>query len=587
MERSPQERLIIRFAAISDIAGILIFFTGLTVLFGWVFNISILKSVLPGFVSMKVNTALLFILLGLSLRLVQEKRVNKNTRIIAMVCGIIIILVAALTLYEYAKGVNIGIDEIFLKDDPGAAFTTHPGRMAVTTAVSFILISAALLLLDVKVRRKYYPAQYLAIIVFLLSLLSMIGYLHGIKLLYFGIIGFTAMALHTAPLFFVISLGILFARPDKGVARVFTSDTIGGMIARRLIPIAAAIPPCIGLLNIWAIKTGIIRERFGCVLEETASIVIINGCIIWLVIIINRADIKRKNIEAVLIESEAKFRAVFDNAGGAIFIADTASEKIIECNPAAERLIGRRRSEIIGMRQSELHPKEESEKYRKLFLDHMTKGHPGDFEGEVQRSDGKRVNVWVSSQTLYLQRSEVSIGIFVDITEQKKAQEAIRTSEARLKAILDNSHAVVFLKDLEGRYMLINRRFEELFRVGREDMKRKTDYDIFPAEFAKAFQDTDRHVLETGHSIEVEEAVPQDDGNHYYITIKFPLFGQDGKPYAVCGIATDITERKKIESELKRNLHNLEVFYKASAGREERILELKKRVRELEEEKGN
>jgi PAS domain S-box-containing protein len=143
--------------------------------------------------------------------------------------------------------------------------------------------------------------------------------------------------------------------------------------------------------------------------------------------------------------------------------------------------------------------------------------------------------------------------VFRDITERKRAEEALRESEGRLQSILDNSSNVVFLKDLEGRYITVNRRFEELFRVTRQDVVGKSDYDIFPREHADRFRQHDLLAQEKGGPFEIEEFVPHDDGLHVYISSKFPIFNAEGKPYAVCGIATDITERKRAEEALRES----------------------------------
>jgi PAS domain S-box-containing protein len=132
--------------------------------------------------------------------------------------------------------------------------------------------------------------------------------------------------------------------------------------------------------------------------------------------------------------------------------------------------------------------------------------------------------------------------------QRKRAELACARSEQRLQAILDNSAAVIFLKDLQGRYVLVNRRFEELFHVSGADVVGRTNYDIFPAEVADRFQANDRSALAAGKPISVEEYVPHDDGVHSYISVKFPLSGPDGAVTGVCGIATDITERKQLET---------------------------------------
>jgi PAS domain S-box-containing protein len=128
--------------------------------------------------------------------------------------------------------------------------------------------------------------------------------------------------------------------------------------------------------------------------------------------------------------------------------------------------------------------------------------------------------------------------------------EQLRRSQHLLEAIINNSTAVIYVKDIVGRYILINRRFEELFHIKREAIAGKTDYDIFPREQADAFRAFDREVLAKDSVLEAEQSVSHDDGLHTYLSIKGPLVDGDGKPYAVCGISTDISERKRLEKQL-------------------------------------
>ena len=157
------------------------------------------------------------------------------------------------------------------------------------------------------------------------------------------------------------------------------------------------------------------------------------------------------------------------------------------------------------------------------------------------------------------------IGIGEDITQRKDAEQALRDSEYRLQAILDNSPAVIYVKNLHGRYVLVNRVFETLFHVDRATLRDRTDYDIFPREIASAFRANDQEVLKAGVPMQLEEVAPHDDGLHTYISNKFPLRDSNGAIYGLCGILTDITERKRAEYELERAHQAAEVASKSKS----------------------
>ena len=126
----------------------------------------------------------------------------------------------------------------------------------------------------------------------------------------------------------------------------------------------------------------------------------------------------------------------------------------------------------------------------------------------------------------------------------------LRENKKLLQAILDNTVAIIFAKDRQGHYLLVNQHFNTLFHTTLKKVQGYTDFDVFPTEIAQQFQASDQQVLQAGHAIELEEQFPQDDGLRTYIVMKFPLFDRNNNVYAVGGIATDITQRTQIEAQL-------------------------------------
>lgn len=116
---------------------------------------------------------------------------------------------------------------------------------------------------------------------------------------------------------------------------------------------------------------------------------------------------------------------------------------------------------------------------------------------------------------------------------------------------MDHTRAVIYLKDLDGRYLLVNRRWETVFGMTADQVIGKTLRDIFPQTVAEEFFGNDRQVLDADGPVQFEEQFPHHDGIHTYLSLRFPLRDQSGAPYGVCGISTDISERKRAEDALR------------------------------------
>jgi PAS domain S-box-containing protein len=149
--------------------------------------------------------------------------------------------------------------------------------------------------------------------------------------------------------------------------------------------------------------------------------------------------------------------------------------------------------------------------------------------------------------------------------ERKQAEAALRDSQDLLQGIIDNSRALIYVKDLEGRFLLVNRHLAEVLRRDRESLLGKTDFDLFPSEQAHAYRAVDLRVLTEGLPIEAEEVGSDFDGLHTYLSVKAPLFDPSGKTYGLCGISTDITERKRTEEALRQKGEELRQAQKMEA----------------------
>lgn len=225
----------VRLRRLRQTAGAVVAAAGALVLCGWLFDVTVLKSVLPHLVSMKANAAVCFLLAGLALWW-WPKEGNRSGRVIAG-CAVLIALIGLLTLAEYVTGLNFGIDELLFRDTWPSPVTAFPGRMGLNTALSLTLNGTALLLARWPGLRGRL-SQWCALLAGLVGLIALVGYLFSLTQ-FLNFASYTNMALHAALCLPVLTFGILLLRPEEGVMRLALNPGLAGVVLRRLLPLTS------------------------------------------------------------------------------------------------------------------------------------------------------------------------------------------------------------------------------------------------------------------------------------------------------------------------------------------------------------
>ena len=214
--------------------------------------------------------------------------------------------------------------------------------------------------------------------------------------------------------------------------------------------------------------------------------------------------------------------------------------------------------DVLESWASRLHPEDAGRVFAALTA-HIERRDPYDVEYRLLTKAGEYDWFRARGQAIWDETGRMTrmAGSLQCVTDRKQAEDSLRRSERLLQDVINNATAVIYVKYTDGRYLLTNRRFEQLFSLTTDQIVGHTDHEIFPKDIADEFRANDVMVLERNSVVEFEEYAPHSDGLHAYISIKFPLCDHTGKPYATCGISTDITERKRVEDALRTHEEQL------------------------------
>ncbi len=284
------------------------------------------------------------------------------------------------------------------------------------------------------------------------------------------------------------------------------------------------------------------------------------------------ALVRRLHRDALsLREEQHLLRTVIEGASDPVFLKDISGRYLL-ANSAFGRVLGRPVEDVLGREDIELFPADVAREYKETDQQVIAAGEPRTFESTTRREG----DVWyfLTSKTPFRDsagRVQAVIGIARDITARKQAEDALRrtrdeleqavrertvalaSANAILKAVFDGTPDAIYVKDLERRYLLANAAAARAIGKTPEDLLGRSDSELFAPEDARAIDEQDRAVMDTGEGRTFEQQLQIGEGTRYYLSTKGPYRDSTGRVIGLLGISRDITERKREEEALRQS----------------------------------
>jgi two-component system, sporulation sensor kinase E len=556
------------------VIGLITIITGITVMTGWLFNIPALQSIISGFIAMKFNTALCFVLFGFALLLTQFKA-QKYSVSLFFILSLLGTLIGLITLSQELFHFNGGIDQFFIADKtPASTNFPYAGRMAFNSSVSFTLLGFGFLALSAKRPWFSIMSQCLFQIVIILSAIALIGYLYG-SALFNTLLYVTTMAVHTAILFFILSLAASLLNPSIGIIRLFTGKQIGNQMAKRLYALMIVMVILVG-----AFRMQIQGQQFPLLSFETAvSLLAIGFLIISLLLIwntanwLNKIDTLRSEAEekvklmnaglekiveersAQYQKSEEKYRSLIEQASDAIYILDF-NGNFTDVNASMCKMMGYSREELLQLNiESIIDPYE-------LKIDPLPKKMDSIKASIIRERRFKNKNGNVFTVEVNVKKFSDHIMVIArDITDRKKMESELREAEVKFRTIAEKSMVGIYIVR-NGYFVYVNPRFAEIFGYEANEMINTFKIEAIYHESYRAVANEYVRLRMTGEveSVYYETMGAKKDGTNNWVEFYGSRAIIEGEP-TIIGSMIDITERKKAEEELRSSEQKYKLLF--------------------------
>lgn len=532
----------------------------------WAFDIRLLADLHSSFDAITPITAWGLLLCGIALWLQINEPLTAVRRRIAQACGVVACLSAAATLAEYLFTIDLGISH-WLLPMRDIAQELQPGHIIPPTASAILILGLALLRLDRKPANLHDPAQYGALIGGTIGGVALIGYFYGVQSLYN--VGSSSISLYTAALLLALGVGILCARPEKGFMATLASEDLGGLMLRRVLALAIALPILAGWIRITAQRSGHYGFNFGVALAVAAVMLIMLAFLWFLAGTLNRTDGQKKHILQILQQREARHRLALKAGRMGTFHHDLDSRALI-WSPELEAIFGlpaTRFGSTFAAFQELIHP-DDQERVEQAILEAIQNRSSYDLECRIVRTlpPGE---AWIAVTGQVLPDASGHprqiTGVMFDITERKRAENALRQSEEQLRVITDALPGLIAYVDREQRYQFVNAGYERHFNLPRAGIIGQSVADLMKQDFGSVHAYIRRALageqvsFETTHRGQVDEET--------FLASYVPDRTAEGMVAGLYVLVTNITDHKRTEQALRESEERFRhLFEQASDG---------------------
>ncbi len=511
---------------------------GLRLLCGWL-NFSWIITLLDGGAPLQPATALGLILTGGAL-VNANNRVMMNRRL-GWTCGMLATLIGLGVLAGYSGGRTPVFGD---------------SAMPATSALCLVFIGGSLILRPRRNGTGGRAGDFLALAAVLVALLAVLSHVYGAALLSVGDLP-SKSAVSASVLFFLLGLGSLAARPDSGLMADLTSLYDGGHFARRVLPLAIALPLLVSWLRLEGERAGYLRLEMGIAASVLSSVAIFCALVWFGARELNRIDQARQQSTDAFVDSVAEIRDLKQALDEhAIVVMTDSKGRITYVNDKFCAISGYTRSELIGQDHRLINSGYHSKEFiRGLWA---TIGAGEVWRGEIRNRAKDGSIYWVDTTIVPFRDAEGTtrqyVAIRADITARKHAQDALRASEERFRAYVEQAADPLFVHDLEGRIQVVNRKACSVLGYGREELLQKSVFDVeIDLDLARA-QALWRQ-MKSDETFILKGRQRRKDGSLFPVEVSYGCFHLDGQPYFLA-LVRDITDRERSEAELiaARNL---------------------------------
>lgn len=510
---------------ISFITAIFAMAVGVLVLLGWATDFSLLKSLMPSMVVMKANTAICFLLLGLSLFLVRRLDDTGPRRWVASATAGLVLFISLLVIAEYLFGWNPGLDQWLFREPAGTLGTPYPGRMALNTALAILLLSLGLLLIIMRSSRAHRLSQYFGLAAALIGLLGLLGYLYQAQL--FITIGSSSwIAAHTTITIMVLAAGLLCTTPGDGLMLTILSEGPGGHNLRILWPAFFLLSIIFGKLALLEVRAGHFDTPLGVVLAIIGVLVTYSVILVINSIALERADQGRRRAEEA-VRQLAQFpeqnpdpvlRVTVD---GALLFANAPAHLMLEAMEATTDVPLPAAILALVAEAATCH---------------------GVVETEISDTQGRIFELVANCPA-----GERYVNLYGrNITKRKQAEQALKRSEQIYRLLVNsipNTSIMLFDKDL--RFQVVGGGENEKNNIDKSQIEGKTLREAYPKDVADLFEPIYQKTL-LGNLTSFEMSF----GEYAYLQQTIPIKNTEGQVFGGMQISTNITERKRAEEVL-------------------------------------